>query len=297
MKTTRALPPLRLRTALLAGLLLAGSNPNALASTFAPGDFTTYGQVDWVDGNEDTPAAPVLLQANYNTIFASTAGVLEVGDPAGFTMEFFSASAMAAYLLDVGPIGALNADLFNPTSSSSGAFGGDVTALVLNIDFSDAGLLPQNVGIPFGDLVLQNLPGPHSKGPVLNGKTVREFSAIVNTVLGGGSYSTSTIADLDRIVDSLNSAFRGGADGLYAEENLALPSISLVIQTVSRAGNALTFTWNTTANERYQVQFTSSLTQTNWSSLGGIITATNTTMSASDTLTNAQMYYRIQLLP
>jgi hypothetical protein len=31
--------------------------------------------------------------------------------------------------------------------------------------------------------------------------------------------------------------------------------------------------------------------------LGGIITATNTTMSASDTLTNAQMFYRIELLP
>jgi hypothetical protein len=31
--------------------------------------------------------------------------------------------------------------------------------------------------------------------------------------------------------------------------------------------------------------------------LGGIITATNTIMTASDTVTNAQKFYRIELLP
>jgi len=277
----------------MAGLLLAGSNTNALASTFTNGDFTTYGEVDF----GYTPAAIAILQSNYNSVFASTFGALEVGSPTEFTMIFDSSTALAAYLPQTGPIGALDADLVDPTSSASGAFGGDVTALVLDIEFSDAGVMPQNIRIPFGDLVLQNLPGPHSKGPVLNGKTVRQFSAIVNNVLGGGSYSTYTIADLDQYVLGLTTAFEGGVPDGFATEQLALPSNTLMIQTVSRAGSALTFTWNTIPDQRYQVQCSSCLTQTYWTSLGGILTATNATTSATEISTNAQMFYRIQLLP
>jgi hypothetical protein len=278
----------------VAGLLLAGFHTNALAYTFTNGDFTTYGQIDWAD----IPVAAALLQNNYTAIFASTSDVFELGSPTGFTMAFTSPTALAEYLPDVGPIGALDADLANPTSSAAGAFGGDVTALVLNIDFSDAGLLPQNIRLPFGDLVLQNLPGPHSKGGVLNGKTVRQFSAILNTVLGGGSYSTYTIAELDPIVSGLNTSFDSAVPGLpFATNCLALPTISLVIQTASREGGALTFTWNTIPDQRYQVQSTTNLSQTNWTSLGGILTATNATTSATEVSTNAQMFYRIQLLP
>ena len=169
--------------------LVAGGCLNALAAAFSNGDFTTYGQIDWAN----TPAAVTILAANYNTVFASSAGVLEVGNPTEFTMEFSSASALAAYFPDLGPNGALDADLFDPTTTSSGGFGGDVTALVLDIDFSDAGLLPQNVGIPFGDLVLVNFPNTH-RLPQLNGLTVRQFSGVANTLLGGGSFGTYTIA-------------------------------------------------------------------------------------------------------
>ena len=70
-----------------------------------------------------------------------------------------------------------------------------------------------------------------------------------------------------------------------------------MIQTVSGAGSALTFTWNTLPDQRYQVQFSSRLPATNWTAVGGILTATNTTTAATATSTNAQMFYRIQLLP
>jgi hypothetical protein len=278
----------------VAGLLLAGFNHNALASTFTNGDFTTYGQFDW----GGTPAAEAILAANYNTVFASTAGDLEVGSPTGFTMVFSSAAALATYLPEGGAIGALDADLVDPTSSSSGAFGADVAALVLNIDFSDAGLLPQNVGIPFGGLVLVNFPKMHIGFPQLNGLTVRQFSAAVNTVLGGGSFGSYTIAQLDPIVANMNVSIEDGTGvGTFATTNLALPGNSLVIQTVSRSGSALTFTWNTIPDQRYQVQCVINLSQTNWTSLGGTLTATNTTTSATEISTNSQMFYRIQLLP
>jgi hypothetical protein len=287
------------------GLLVPGFNPNALASSFKDGDFTSYAQSEWGD-TPNTFNAAWLLQENYNTVYASTSGTLEVGIAGanGFSMVFTGAPELLSYLPDVGPIGQLNSDFHNPTTTSAGAFGGDATALVLNIDFSDAGLLPGDLGIPFGDLVLQNFSG--GQLTPLNGLTVRQFSAGMNGLLGGGiffifkhnfTYHTSDIATLDPILANINDSFEEGGVQPFATNNLAVPSISLVIQSVSRTGSALTFTWNTIANQRYQVQFTSSLNPTNWTSLGGIITATNTIMSASDTVTNAQMFYRIELLP
>ena len=204
----------------VAGLLLAGGGLNALAATFTNGDFTSYGQFDWAS----TPAAVAILDDNYNTVFASTSGVLELGNPTRFTMSFTSAAALAGYLPDVGPIGALDADLANPTSSPSGAFGGDVAALKLNIDFSDAGLLGGNGTNHFGDLVLHNFGETQRGVPGLNLKTVRAFSTIVNNVLGGGgNYGHYTPADLDSITASINSSYLNGAASAFATNNLALP--------------------------------------------------------------------------
>jgi hypothetical protein len=281
----------------LTGLLVAVFNHKTQATNFTNGDFTTYVQADWGDVPTPTNGAWV-LENNYDTVYASTGGVLEmgIGGASGFSMVFTGASELLSYLPAVGADGPLTSDLLNPTSTSSGAFGGDVVALKLNIDFSDAGLLPSNLGLPFGDLVLKNFtPPPGALG--INRLMVRQFSAIVNTVLGGGSYTGYSIATLDSITDGINGSFSQGSVDAYATNHLAVPSISLVIQSVAQSGSALTFTWNTIPNQRYQVQFNSGLNPTNWTSLGGIITATNTIMTASDTVTNAQMFYRIELLP
>jgi hypothetical protein len=48
----------------------------------------------------------------------------------------------------------LTGSLLNPTNSSSGAFGGDVAGLKLNVDFYDAGVLTGNLNLKFGDLTL-----------------------------------------------------------------------------------------------------------------------------------------------
>ena len=219
-------------------------------------------------------------------------------------MVFSGATKLLAYLPDIGAIGPLDSDLVNPTATSSGEFGGSVTALKLNIDFSDAGLLPGNLGIPFGDLVLQNFSG--GQLTPLNSLTVRQFAAGVNSLLGGGiffifkhnfTYHPADIATLDSTLANINGSFSRGIVDTFATNNLAIPPISLVIHSVTQSGSSLFVTWNTIPNQRYQVQSTSSLNSTNWISLGGIITATNTIMTASDTVTNAQKFYRIELLP
>jgi hypothetical protein len=192
-----------------------GCTPGAPGCGWKDGDMITYGQTGW----GDTPApgnAAALLVANYNSVYASTFGVLMVGLPnPGFSMRFSSASAVLAYLPAVGTPAALTSNLVDPTSSSSGSFGGDVTALRLNIDFSDAGVLAGASGLPFGNLRLCGLTAT----PALNGLTVRQFSDVVNTLLGGGSgpYLIATVAT---VVGELNRAFGAGNVTAWAQDHV-----------------------------------------------------------------------------
>jgi hypothetical protein len=67
-----------------------------------------------------------------------------------------------------------------------------------------------------------------------------------------------------------------------------------VLQSVTGAGGTLTFTWNAVMNADYQLQYSTDLTQTNWTDLGSLITATNTVMSATDSIgPDPQRFYRL----
>jgi streptogramin lyase len=75
---------------------------------------------------------------------------------------------------------------------------------------------------------------------------------------------------------------------------IALP----LIQTVQQSGSSFTFTWSATTNQMYQIQSTTNLTQSAWTTLTNSITATNSTMTISEPIgTNAQQFYRVVLLP
>jgi hypothetical protein len=294
----KAMPPRNLIVVgVVAVLLCAVFNNNALPGSFTNGDVITHVEADWGDTPTSNNAAG-LLQANYDSVYASTFGSLEVGisGSAGFSMVFTGASHLLAYLPNVGAIGPLDDDLVNPDTTSSGAFGGEVATLKLNIDFSDAGFLPGNLGVHLGDLVLQGF-STKSNLRGLNGLPVRQFSAIVNTLLGGGSFGSFTIAELDPIVANLNACFGGGMVDSFATDHLAVPQVPLVMQAASHSGNSITLTWSTTPASMYQVQFITDLTQTNWTNLGSPIRATNFTWTASDTTTNSHGFYRIDQLP
>ena len=180
------------------------------------GDMTSYGQGSW--GSDPTKGnAAGLMTAHYNEVYASSSGRVEIGFPgtSGYSMIFTSANVILAYLPASGSAGPLTSDLGDPTSSASGQFGGDVLALRLDIDFSDAGLLASNSGLKFGDLVLSNF----NDLPDLNGLTVRQFMDIVNTALGGGS-SPYPISDLDPVTDNISLAFTPGSRTPFAQEHL-----------------------------------------------------------------------------
>jgi hypothetical protein len=178
------------------------------------GDVITFHQGDWGCSEGFTG---ILLNDNYTTIYGPFGGLLRVGivGPAGFSISFTHASRVFDYLPQAGSPDPLNADLVDPTTSASGAFGGDVVALKLNIDFTDAGLMLGGSGLAFGDLTLCNF----STLPGLNGLAVREFLAIVNTLLGGGS-AGFTVADLAPVTAQLNSSFVSGFVSSFAQDHL-----------------------------------------------------------------------------
>jgi hypothetical protein len=83
----------------------------------------------------------------------------------------------------------------------------------------------------------------------------------------------------------------------YVALDLSVPP-PLNIQTTARTNSGFTLSWNALMGRAYQVQFKSDLTQSNWTNLGGRVTATDTTMTAVDAnLTDPQRFYRVQLLP
>jgi hypothetical protein len=159
--------------------------------------------------------AGTTLSARYATVYVGSGGLLEVGisGAAGFSMIFDVDDAVQDYLPASGAFGALTSDLLKPTSSSSGGFGGEVVALQLNVDFSDAGFIAGTS--PLGDLRICDF-GPL---PLVNNLTVRQFLAVANDVLGGGS-ATISIGQATSMASIINGAFLDGGPSVFAQDNL-----------------------------------------------------------------------------
>jgi hypothetical protein len=198
---------------LLLALILVCSGA-AHADTFASGQYLTYDQAEWGDVPNGTNAAS-LLQNNYNAIYASSSGVFTIGLPyPAYFVDFTGYDTLLAYLPDVGPVGIFDSSLLDPTTTSAGAFGGVVTALKLNIDFSNAGLMVP--GGSFGSLYLTGFGGSDSG---LNGLTLSQLLALDNTELGGGTTGFSTL-DLATVTAEAEAAFDEGNPSAYADEHL-----------------------------------------------------------------------------
>src|SRR5262249_46525248 len=127
------------------------------------------------------------------------------------TATFTSASALIFFLPSSGTAGILNGNLQNPTTTSAGELTGEVAALKLNVDMSNA----LGNAVTLGSLTICNF------GSVLtlNGQTVTQFLAVANHVLGGGSGPTSpgVAAAVARLI---NIAFAGGTPSTFAQANL-----------------------------------------------------------------------------
>ena len=179
------------------------------------GDVISHTQTSWGDG---LAAGGAELIAHYDAVYATTFGFVEVGlsGASGHSITFTNSVAVLNYLPASGLPAPLNADLVDPTSSASGIFGGEVLGLRFNIDFSDAGYTLGTAGVRFGDLTLCGFTGALAG---LNGSSVRAFSSIVNTALGGGSTSFA-IQDLNQTALDVNNAFSNGTPTAFAQQHI-----------------------------------------------------------------------------
>jgi len=90
-----------------------------------------------------------------------------------------------------------------------------VLALQINVDFSAAGVT-QGPGGPFGDLTLT------ATGMSLDGQTVSQVLAAMNTALGGGALPSGySFTDLNDLTADLNAAFDGGTPSAWALTHLS----------------------------------------------------------------------------
>src|SRR5262249_39473370 len=158
----------------------------------------TYVQAGWASSG---PAGS-LLADDYNNVYASASDVFVMGDTSKYTAKFSGGDTLQAYLPQTGVVGVLTVSLLDPTSSSSGAFGGDVAALKLNVDFADAGYVGGSANLKFGDLLLCGVSAPSG----VNGLTVRQFLSTANSVLGAASTAFAA-SDVDSIASQLDAAF------------------------------------------------------------------------------------------
>jgi hypothetical protein len=197
--------------------IIWNSNKFTSSAGWNEGDVFSYIQVSWGDNPDGLNIATVLAD-NFDAVYPL--GYVEVGipGPAGFSMRFTGAAAINFYLPSTGPAGPLTGDLVDPVSSSSGTFGGQVLALRLNIDFSDAGLTLGNAGIPFGDLRLCNL----TDLTLYEGLTVRDFYTVAATALGGGN-ADYPYAALDLLTYELDASFVAGRPSPFAYDHLCGP--------------------------------------------------------------------------
>jgi uncharacterized repeat protein (TIGR03803 family) len=104
------------------------------------------------------------------------------------------------------------------------------------------------------------------------------------------------------LVQSTDGNFYGTTTtgGTYDQGTVFRISIPIapVIQSFTSVSNVLTLTWSAVAGQAYQVQYNSDFVSAHWSNWGGILVASNGTMSASDVIgPELQRLYRVVLLP
>jgi hypothetical protein len=169
------------------------------------GDYCTYTQGGWGSKAHGGNVGSI-RDANFTFVYPS--GVA-VGDDN--SMTFSASSNVEAYLPAGGTPGALTGDLLNPTSTSSGVFGGQVLALRMNLDFNEAGILDSTLG-DFGSVIVVNTSTSY------DGSSISEVLAAAETALGGGE---GDISILNSLVTLLNEAFDECAPTDWAQAHLA----------------------------------------------------------------------------
>jgi hypothetical protein len=178
-----------------------------------------YSQANW-GSDPITNAGSALLRTDFIVVYPFGAFEVGISGPTGWSMIFTNWLSLNHYLRDAyGPLGTLTADLLDPSGgTASGLFGGLVTALQLNIDFSKAGYLTGASGLHLQDLRFCGF----TTFTALNGLLVGDFVAALNQILGGADPHLWPYAldELYAVLEQLDKAFEYGNPTAFAQLRL-----------------------------------------------------------------------------
>ncbi len=182
-------------------------------------DFCTQSHENWgLECSEENTGC--LRDNNWDTV---TEGTLVVGE--GYTLTFTSSEAIAAFLPADGPVKSLTGTHMNPTVTESGILGGQVTALKLNVLFSDEGIgriMPACDGLRNMRII---------RGPFLK-MEVGDFLMLAEEVLGSDLTNLPpglTLVDVNDTAASINENFSDcKTDNKYIETSKSESSIEQI---------------------------------------------------------------------
>ena len=141
----------------------------------------------------------VYLHANFAGAFPNG---LQVGCNSGYTVKYTSAQAITDFLPAGGEPSVLKANATNPADKSiKNVLIGQLTALTLSVGFDEYDANFGEAGKHLGDMFIR-------KGK-FKGKTVNEFLAIANDVLGGCS-TTYKAKDINETASKINENYVDG---------------------------------------------------------------------------------------
>jgi hypothetical protein len=213
-------------------LIAALPHQQVRADTFQTGEFVSYSFIPLASRDGVTPnsQAGASLEQNFDSVFASTGGLMEIGIPgsAGNSIIFDNGPAVVTFESGDAPAGRLTVDLLDPATSSGGTFAMDVAALEVTTAFDRAGVsaFKGTSNVLLQNLTLTGLIGDEQWA---NGLNIGQVLAESNVVLGGGPLpnNKTSLSAVFGLVDDIDNSFEAG-DGVTAwgQQHLLLPASS-----------------------------------------------------------------------
>ena len=111
-----------------------------------------------------------------------------------------------------------------------------------------------------------------------------------------GSNGAFPVAGLTRGTDGnlYSTTQKGGANGMGTLFRLAITSAPAPVLHAEQADNRIALSWDSVADQAYQVQYKTDLAEATWHDLGAPVTATATTTTVYDNIgPDAQRFYRV----
>jgi hypothetical protein len=129
-------------------------------------------------------------------------------------------------------------------------------------------------------------------GDTVSSVTLTSAGAVASATVAGSPYPIVPSAAVGTGLGNYTITY---VDGFLTVTSAT--SSQPIIQSAAQVGSFITFTWSATPSVKYQIQYTTNLSQNVWANLDNPITATGSTLIGSDTIANGPTFYRVMVVP